>query len=51
MTVAELIKELEKIEDKDKLIYVYSYDDVSQPDYVKETDPDDIDCHGNILIV
>ena len=51
MTVKELIAKLEAIEDKDKTVMVYSYDDVSVPDLVKETAEDDIDCHGAVLII
>jgi len=51
LTVADLIAELEKIEDKTLVVYVYSYDDVSKPTDVKQTDKDDIDCHGGVLII
>lgn len=51
MTVAELIKKLEGIEDKSKEIYVYSYDDVSKPSIIEETNIDDWQCQGGVLII
>ena len=41
MTVQELIDALQKVEDKSKIIYIYSYDDYSEPTNIAE-DKNDI---------
>jgi len=40
MSVQELINELQKIEDKTKQIWVYSFDEYSPPEVVIEDDAD-----------
>ena len=49
MTVAELIAELDKIEDKTKKIFVYSFDDWCEPSDVV-VDPAYIG-EGTVLII